>query len=218
MFGRWDDGGLHVGILYQDSGGGAYTLHLCGHYDLKHEVPRDGLVCIICSIDPVFIPATTAQFRRLWEKYEQRGIPYGFTAISRCSFGNDFSLPAITSGQGLCCHTFVQAAYEVAGQPLLVPNDPPPRLDDLRYQQSVYARFEEKLNSATSGRTRRHFVHMLRLLGESIYRPFEVCGAASSEILPCDPATAERLGNEIEQRFFANSPQDQVQPDTGAHV
>lgn len=197
------DGGWHTGVLYRTSQKGANVLHLMRHYgDTKqkgfiHENPHADQLCVLCAVDDVLIPAITRVFRDIYTTNKNPGLPYGFSPPLGDWFDGDGRLIPGPSGRGLCCQTFVLAAYQAADLPLLEPPDAPQRPDDHERQRAIFDKNSGSLGEASS-RTREHFAVVEANLGTALYRPLEVAGAAKADFHPCSFAEAVTNGNELE--------------------
>ncbi len=197
------DGGWHTGVLYRTPQNGANVLHLMGHYGgtkLKrfiHENPRAPQLCVLCLVDETEVPAMQRVFRNLYRENNNPGLPYGFSPPLGDWFDEDGKLVAMPLGYGLCCQTFVLAAYEAADLRLIDPPEAPSRPDDAERQCAIFEKISERLLE-TSARTQEHFAVVEANLGTALYRPLEVVGAAKSDILPCPFAEAQANGNELE--------------------
>ena len=200
---RLPDGGWHTGVLYCTPQAGAYVLHLMGHYGgsfwkhFKHEPPTAGQLCVLCPVDEFEIPALRRIFLNIYRNNRDSGLPYGFTSPDGEWFNSDYRLVQVTPGRGLCCQTFVIAAYQAADLRLIDPPVALARTDDQERQRGIFDRISAKLNE-TIGRRREHFAVVEANLGTALYRPLEVAGAAKAEALPCSFAEALANGNELE--------------------
>lgn len=202
MIERLPEGGWHTGVLYRTRQGGAYVLHLKGHgrgihRRFIHESPRSGQLCVLCPVEEVEVQAPRNVFLKIYSENDNRGLPYGFSPPLGEWFGADGRLILGPPGRGLCCQTFVLAAYEAADLRLIDPPEAPSRPDDQERQRGIFERIAERLNE-TSPPTREHFAVVEANLGTALYRPLEVAGAAKAGALPCSLAEAQANGNELE--------------------
>ncbi len=200
---RLPDGGWHTGVLYRTPQRGPYVLHLMGHYGgtklrrFLHENPRIGQLCVLCPVEEAEVPALRRVFFNIYRENSNHGLPYGFTPPLGEWFESEGRLASVPPGHGLCCQTFVLAAYEAAELRLIDPPDAPSRPDDQIRQRIVFEKIAERLLE-TSSRTQEHFAVVEFGLGTALYRPLEVAGAAKADILPCSFAEAQANGNELE--------------------
>ncbi len=200
---KLSDGGWHTGVLYRTSQKGANVLHLIHHYGntkqkgFIHENPQSDQLCVLCAVDDVLIPAITRVFRGIYTTNKNPGLPYGFSPALNDWFDADGLLMPRPTGHGLCCQTFVLAAYQAADMPLLDPPDPLPRQDDHVWQQAILDRNSDLIKEA-SNRTREHFALVEANVGTPLYRSLEVAGAAKADVYPCSFAEALANGNELE--------------------
>jgi len=198
------DGGLHTGVLYRTPQSGPNVLHLMGHYGgtkrrrFFHENPRASQLCVLCPVDEVEIPALRRVFIGIYSKNDNPGLPYGFSPPVGKWFGDDGKLASMAPGTGLCCQTFVLAAYEAADLRLIDPPEAPVRPDDQERQRAIFDRITERLLE-TSVSTQRHFTAVEATLGTPLYRPLEVVGAARATALPCSFNEALHNGNALER-------------------
>ncbi|GEM_PF-2721361 len=199
------DGTWHTGVLYRTPQSGTNVLHLMGHYGgtkrrrFLHENPRPEQLCVLCLVDKVEIPALRRVFLAIYSKNNNPGLPYGFSPPLGEWFAADGRLvphPELP-GRGLCCQTFVLAAYEAAGLRLIDPPEAPARPDDQERQRGIFDRISERLNE-TPARTQEHFAIVKSNLGIALHRPLEVAGAAKADALPCSFAEAQANGKELE--------------------
>lgn len=199
---RLNDGDLHAGVLYRVPGRPAYTLHHLGHYGQRmcHQPPQDGQLCILCAVDPLRIPTIGTAFLRLWRQNNNPGLPYGFSTSSLRWFTADGTLELRQNGIGLCCQTFVQAAFAYAGLILLDPSEPLPRPDDLDRQRNLINKWQQDI-AASSQNTRDHFAAVLRSCGVPLFRPREVAGAALCDFHPTDRSLAFKMAEIIKLIF-----------------
>lgn len=200
---RLSDGGWHTGVLYRTPQSGPNVLHLMGHYGgskqrrFRHENPRPSQLCVLCAVDEVEIPALRRIFLGIYRQNSSYGLPYGFTPPLGAWFEDGGRLVNVGPGRGLCCQTFVLAAYEAADLRLIDPPNAPARPDDHERQRSIFDRITERL-CETQSRTKEHFAAVEADLGTALYRPLEVAGAAKAAVLPCSFAEALNNGEELE--------------------
>ena len=197
------DGGWHTGVLYRTPQSGPNVLHLMGHYGgvkqkrLVHENPNPSQLCVLCPVDEVEIPALRQVFIGIYRKNNNPGLPYGFTPPVGEWFEENGRLVQIASGRGLCCQTFVLAAYEAAKLRLIDPPQAPTRPDDQERQRAIFDKITELLHDASAS-TQMHFASVKANLGTALYRPLEVVGAAKADALPCSFEEALQNGTELE--------------------
>lgn len=202
MIERLSDGSWHTGVLYRTPQAGAYVLHLRGHYGgtfwkrFTNEPPEDGQLCVLCAVDEFEVPALRRIFLDIYRSNREPGLPYGFSPPVGQWFEVDGRLIPGPPGRGLCCQTFVLAAYEAAEFPLIAPPEAQARPDDQEWQRAIFERIAERLNE-TSHRTQEHFATVEANLGSAIYRPLEVAGAAKAASHPCSFAESQTNGNEL---------------------
>jgi hypothetical protein len=179
------NGGWHTAIIYQTEPGRARILHHQGHYgrSLLHEPPNDGQLCVLCPIDEVQVPAITRIFRRIYAA-NIGGLPYAFSSSSGAWFGGNGRILQVGAGMGLCCQTFVMAAFAAANFPLIDRDDSPRRPDDAARQLYIIEKWRDQINQAEL-RTRRHFQIVEANVGTPLFRPWEVCAAAATDGLRC---------------------------------
>lgn len=189
---RLPDGSVHVGILYRTAGNAAYVLEQFGHYDFRNRSPAPGQLCILCPIEPVLVPTLAAAFRQIYRCNKKPGLPYGFSAPLGDWFSAEGRYVSGADGSGFCCQSFVLAAYQFVGQPIIEPLGAPARADDAERQGALLDKWAEALKAASSN-TQAHFAAVRASIGVPLYRPLEVGGAASAEEIPCDFETAVRL-------------------------
>ena len=194
---RW-----HVGVLYRTSQSAATILHLMGHYDLRRDPPSDGHFCILSPIEPARVLALATTFNRLYRAHKDRGsgIPYGFTPPTFDFFSQ---VQQLVPGQGLCCQTFVQKAYQTAGIELLEPLEAPQREDDVARQNGLLDEWNQQIQDSQNPQTVPHFQAVRNSVGTPLYRPLEVGGAALADNLPCNFEMtfelAKKVSDEIEK-------------------
>ena len=196
---------LHVGLLYKTAQASTYVLDLMGHYGcrLGNNPPMKGQLCVLCPVDPLRVPALAAFFRRLYRKNKNPGLPYGFSSPDQDWFSRDGAIQLSNGKIGLCCQTFVLAAYRAAELPLIDPPDVPQREDDAERQNSLLDEWAADI--ADSGtRTQQHFTTVRASIGTPLCRPLEVGGAAMAEIIPCDWETAFHNATEVENKMNIN--------------
>lgn len=202
---RLPDGGWHTGVLYCTRQQGPHVLHLMGHYGgdawkrfrYLHENPRVTQLCVLCPLDEVEVPAMRRAFLGLY-RANNDGLPYGFSPPVGEWFEANYKLAPMPPGKGLCCQTFVLAAYKAARFPLIDPEEAPMRPDDQERQRTIYEKISERLRD-TSPRTQEHFAVVKANLGTALYRPLEVAGAAKADVLPCSFAEAQANADLLER-------------------
>jgi len=192
----WGVNGVHVGIIYRTSQGGAWIMHHQGHFDLQHGNPKTGQIVAICPIDKIEIPTIAQFFKQLYRKNKRKGFPYGFNSAGAQWFSEDGTFTQPDGTLGFCCQTFVLAAYSAAGAPLLEPPDSEPRVDDAARQLALLDSFADQLVDAKPD-TQQHFAAVRAAVGISLSRPLEVSGAALAESIPCTLAIAQELAGQI---------------------
>ena len=192
----WGQNGVHVGIIYRTSQGGAWILHHQGHFDLQHGNPETGQIIAICPIDPLEAPTIAQFFKQLHRANKRKGFPYGFNSAAAQWFSEDGTFKKPDGTLGFCCQTFVLAAYSAAGTPLLDPPDANPRDDDATRQIALLDSFANQLVNARP-QTQQHFAAVRAAVGISLSRPLEVGGAALAESLPCAIEKAQELAEQV---------------------
>jgi len=204
MIEKRPDGGFHTGVLYCTSQRGAHVLHLLGHLGgtqrrrFINENPQPSQLCVLCNVDPVEIRALARVFREIYNKNSNSGLPYGFTSSASQWFDDDKLLVQVPLGDGLCCQTFVLAAFQAANMPLIDPAEAPTRIDDYELQREFFDNIIRVAIQNAKPKTQEHFAVVETKLGAAIYRPLEVVGAAKSDALPCSFAEAQANGNDLE--------------------
>jgi len=193
---RWGDQGVHTGIIYCTSQGGTWILHHKGHFDLQHGNPTAGQIVSICPIDPLEVPIIARFFLDLYRRNKRKGFPYGFNSAAMQWFSEDGTFTKPEGALGICCQTFVLAAYSAADAQLIAPLDPASREDDATRQTALLDSFTQQLETAKP-ETQQHFQAVRNAVGISLCRPLEVGGAALAESLPCAFATAQELAVQI---------------------
>lgn len=184
---------LHVGIIYRTPSNPPLVLDLRGHNYLRLDKPTEQQLCVLCPIEAFEVPALARKFRDIF-KMNQTKIPFGFSSSSVDWFDSNSQFNRGTLGQGLCCHTFVLAAFSAAAAPLLIPTSPSCRNDDARLQQNHYDGMAQDIANLRS-RNRDHFNALKEQIGAPMYRPLEVAGAAASNRLPCSHHYALHLSH-----------------------
>jgi hypothetical protein len=204
MIWRLPDGPIHVGLIYRTPNLGAFVLHHMGHYghqlkhdQLKRDSPTRGQLCILCNVDPIRVPAMAASFRRLYRKNGNSGLPYGFSSPDQDWFSVVGTIQDGGTKIGLCCQTFVMAAYRATDLQMVDPLTVPNRPDDAARKQALLDKWAEDI-ATSEPRTRAHFEAVRTQMNQPLCRPYETAGAALADSYPCDFATASQLADEIE--------------------
>lgn len=187
-------GWLHAGVLFRAPAQEAQVLDQFGHLVYRLEPPLEGQLCVVCAVDEVFVPTVIEAFRRLWQRNEATKIPYGYSSPAQAWFSPRGVLQKDASKVGLCCQTFVQAAYLYANQPLIDPPTPPVRADDAGWQQEFIDGIQRVL---THHEQRAHFARVQAQVGANLYRPLEIAGAALADELPCAFLDAQTNGETL---------------------
>ena len=189
------EGWLHAGVLFRSSIEETRVLDQFGHFDYRLKPPEDGQLCVLCAVDELLQPTVIEAFLRLWDRNRTTKIPYGYSSPVQAWFSPRGVMQLDARKTGLCCQTFVQAAYDYANQPLLDPASPPARADDGHWQQAFLDQIQSRL---VFHELRVHFTRVQGEVGTALYRPLEVAGAALADALPCSYAEAQANGVELE--------------------
>ena len=191
----------HVGFLYRSEDSEAYVLHLWGHGQLLHKLPKVGQLCVLCEIEPVRLPALAAFARSLYRRNKNQGIPYAFSSPEQDWFSADGNLLLGPDRLGLTCANFVLALYRAAGLPLVQLDTWPDREDDSAWQQSVLDAWAPIIEKKQ--KTRDHFTQVRDQIGTVRCRPNEIGGAALASEFPCAFETALKLAIDVERALPA---------------
>ena len=200
-------GALHVGVLYRTPQQQPWILHLRGHYGgakepkFQNTAPEPDALCVLCPLDPTVVPSIARVFRDIHRENKNPGLPYGLSLPVGEWFDENRRFSDSSPGRGLCCHTFVIAAYRAADTQLLEPETPVPRDDDADWQYQLLAGFESDLKKAER-KTQAHFEIIRAAIPFAIYRPLEVAGAALADELPCPIDLAIKYAEELRRSLF----------------
>jgi hypothetical protein len=200
MLERLKNGWTHMGFLYRtETSGGPFVLHLRGHYDLRHDPPEKGQICVLSPVEPIRIPALAALARRVWRKNRHHGIPYAFSSPEHDWFNKEGQLIIGADQLGLTCSNFVLAIYRAAGLPLVQLDTWPAREEDAQWQAGVIETWKAAVKG--DGRKLRHLEKMRGEIGIIRCRPLEAGGAALSVEIPCAFSVAIEYAEQIKPMF-----------------
>ena len=196
---RLRHGQPHCGFIRVESDTTGYLLHLRDQVYLSDERARDGIVCIICAVNPIRAEAIAQRAQAIATADKSRGIRFGLSSPDQdwfhpqghAIYGNDHL--------GLTCSHFVLAFFRDVGLPLVQYETWPVRAEDIKWQ-------EQFCRNALSGEAEQDKTVLVRQeameeqIGSKRVRPLEVAGAALAEAnaLPVKFDLANELAKRIE--------------------
>jgi hypothetical protein len=184
----------HIGMLYRTAEGEpAKILHLAWHHQLSSDHPSTSYPCWVRPRIPDERALAIAAFcRRIWKKASQDQVPYGFSVPS-AFFDYSGALISGPAKVGLTCASFVLAVFDGAGLPLVRMDEwPPPTLVDKARQRELLDELRKSSNVSPA-----HLSALETEIGNVRYRPLEVAGAGTAEILPASHAYASEMASKI---------------------
>lgn len=167
-------------------------LHLASHYDLRCEPIKKKYKCIPSAYfedDDLQIFAETAS--RMWDKNQEKGIPYGFVYTGASVFNGDLSFKDQV-GAGLTCATFLLAFFNELGYDLIDIEDWKSREDDTQWQAYIHSQLTDALGEEKAKAMESSIGVAFR------FRPEEVTGSYSGfEGEPLDFNDAVVMGENL---------------------
>lgn len=184
----------HIGVLCRDPPNKKLRfVHLAFHDRLVVE--DDVTKCFLwveVKLEDEAATVVAAQARRVYRRYQLRGVPYGFSPYTGY-FGPQGEIRWTAPGNGLTCVTFVLAVFDSAGVRLAKGETwPTDREEDKKFQTEMVKRVRMR-TSATAA----HLKGMEADVGQVRFRVLEVAGAVAAEAYPVDFSTAEALGQKL---------------------
>lgn len=205
---RLSNGQPHCGFIRVESDSTGHLLHLRDQAYLRDERARDGIVCIICAVNPIRAEAIAQRAQAIASADKSRGIRFGlsspdqdwFHAAGHAIYGNDHL--------GLTCSHFVLAFFRDVSLPLVQYDTWPERAEDIEWQERIcsYAASGEIEEDKTVLERQEA---MEKQIGSKRVRPLEVAGAALAEAgaLPVGFDVANELAKKVEA-VMAENPQN----------
>jgi len=184
----------HIGMLYRTAEGEpAKILHLAWHHQLRSDPPSQSYPCWVRPWIPNERALAIAAFcRRIWKKAGDDQVPYGFSAPS-AFFDHSGALISGSAKVGLTCASFVLAVFDSAGLPLVRLEEwPSPTPDDKARQRELLDQLRKNADVSPA-----HLSALETEIGNVRYRPLEVAGAGTSEVLPASHAYASEMASKI---------------------
>lgn len=186
--------GRHVGLLFREADQSVRVLHLCGHLDLRCDLPQavvgEALLYVVPALDPVVVEAVSAFTRLVRSRHVAGGLPYGYSPPDQFFDARaGFLQPG---GEGLTCASFILAVFHRSGVQLIEYQSWPARPEDAAQQQWFVNYFRR-----TGRMTDAEATALATTIGRTRYRPLEVAGAAAAGSHPANFAVCEGLGKEL---------------------
>ena len=184
----------HIGMLYRTAEGeAAKILHLAWHHQLRSDHPSHSYPCRVRPWIPGERALAIAAFcRRIWKKAGDDQVPYGFSAPS-VFFDHSGALISGPAKVGLTCASFVLAVFDSAGLPLVRLDEwPPPTSVDKARQRELVDQLRTSVNVSPD-----HLSALETEIGNVRYRPLEVAGAGTAQVLSASHAYASEMASKI---------------------
>lgn len=193
----------HIGMLCRDSFDKKLRfIHLAFHGDLRLD--DDTAKCFLwieAKLEDELASVASAQARRIYRRYEAGGIPYGFSPYTGY-FGSQGEIRWTAPGNGLTCATFVLAVFDSAGIRLVKGETwPVDRPEDRHFQREIIKLVHERSKASAA-----HVEGMNANVGKMRLRVLEVAGAVAADAYPADFATAQTLGQRLQQTLEGTAP------------
>jgi len=185
----------HLSILYRTPVEfDIMMFHQCWDLDtrLQSPEPESCDLWVHPNIDPDIGELLIGYIHSTGTKASQRPFHYGFDDFRKC-LKLDGEYNSTEDSTGMTCSTLVLAVFYTCNCHLVIYESWPQRQEDIIWRTNVLRAYIS---------THRDEMRMIRCLQEQIdtsirFRPLEVGGSASSEILPVAFGDAVKLAEEI---------------------
>ncbi len=185
----------HLGILHVDQRGQSRSvqmLHLRWHFRLSNSLPEPNYNWVDPDIHPLRLRQVAAMCRRILNANADNKIPYAFSEPGECFDPKTYQYLVGESNLGLTCATFVLAVFHATGLQLADYDSwPVDRDGDNEWQQEMIETLIEH------GADDDHVDGVKSQVGAKRYRPEEVAGAGTSDVIPATFVVAEERGRQI---------------------
>ena len=188
--------GGHVGLLYRiNREEPVEILHLCGHLELKSEVPSRGYACWVRpTFQSLRAKAIAAFCRRVWKQNRNGRVPYGLSKPGQFfDFSSGKLLARGPAKVGLTCASFVLEIFNQTGFPLVKYEDwPDPSKEDIKKQRAYLKEIKRDYPNEVE-----HAKAFEAEIGNIRYTPLQVAGAGTADVPPVDYAYASDIAAKI---------------------
>ena len=189
----------HAGIIYKESDGKLYMLHLAWNHDLRRNAYNDRYACVTPKLRPERARSIAAFCRLLWNRQrENQTIPFALRLCKEVKFDSVSGKLLLSKGAyGLNCSNFTIIVYLQFGVELIA-------LDTWQSREEDSLRQADLVKMLEADNAPKDHVEAVRSeIGCARVRPEEVAGASLEEAWPVTFEVCERNGREITAKLDA---------------